>query len=155
MGEGSLSVQHRRRHCGIVFSAAPEFNSMFSQTPSNLAAANENSTWSFESLAQACLPGVALLVVLSSAYQYISQFSNKAARHKQSAVEFANLRRKIERYSVQTTIHPEAVHALNRTYNSVAKHHPLVPDKIWDNSKKKASDELEVLLEFFEENSQS
>ncbi|SLN43324.1 SLATT domain-containing protein [Pseudooctadecabacter jejudonensis] len=136
----------------LFFSASPEFQSMFTHSlaPDGSITRDAQSAWTLTSVADACLPFVALSVVLSSTYQYISQYPNRAARHKQAAIEFANLRRKIERYSVRIAIHPEAVHALNRTYNSIAKHHPLVPNGLWKYAEKKAEPELKQILEFFE-----
>lgn len=96
------------------------------------------------------LPLVSLLVVLSSAVQYIQQYSARVSEHKLAGNEFSNLRRKIERYWVKDSIHPEAIHALNRMYNSIAKYPPLVPEDIWSKSLEMKREECkEIATDFF------
>ena len=74
---------------------------------------------------------LSVLVVLSSAAQYILQYGTSAALHKLAGSEFSNLRRKIECYWTKGNLHPEAIHNLNRAYNMVNKTTPLVPPGIW------------------------
>ncbi|WP_152612899.1 SLATT domain-containing protein [Tateyamaria sp. ANG-S1] len=92
---------------------------------------------------------LSLLVVLSSAAQYILQFGNRAALHKQAGNEFSNLRRKIERYWSKNNIHPEAVHSLNRTYNMITKSPPLVGSWTWKKAKRDKIAEADLIKESF------
>lgn len=94
------------------------------------------------------VPVFSLFVVLLSAYQYLRQYSSKASTHKQAGNEFANLRRKLERYWTKNELHPEAIHSINRAYNYIAKTPPLVPKKIWDDSLKIKLDEIEGINKY-------
>ncbi|MEM9432938.1 MAG: SLATT domain-containing protein [Pseudomonadota bacterium] len=85
---------------------------------------------------------VSLVVVMSSAAQYILQFGSRAALHKNAGNEFSNLRRKIERYWSRNNLHPEAIHALNRSYNMISKAPPLVPPKLWLWAQQEKRDEI-------------
>lgn len=95
------------------------------------------------------VPIISLLVVLSSAIQYIMQYSKKAMDHKQAGNEFSNLRRKIERYWTKGEVHQEAIHSLNRAYNAIVKNPPLVPRKIWLHSLDMKKEEIELINKFF------
>jgi hypothetical protein len=98
---------------------------------------------------QILVPLLSLLVVLSSAIQYIMQYSRRAYEHKQAGNEFSNLRRKIERYWSKGSIHIEAIHSLNRSYNSAVRNPPLVPKSIWAASLKIKMDEIEKINRFY------
>jgi hypothetical protein len=98
---------------------------------------------------QMVVPFLSLLVVLSSAIQYIMQYSRRAYEHKQAGNEFSNLRRKIERYWSKGSIHIEAVHSLNRSYNSAVRNPPLIPKSIWADSLKIKMEEIEKINRFY------
>lgn len=95
------------------------------------------------------VPLFSLFVVLSSAWQYIAQYSKKAMEHKQAANEFSNLRRKIERYWTKDKIHLEAIHSLNRSYNATVKNPPIVPRGIWKKALKSKKEEIDQINRFF------
>lgn len=94
------------------------------------------------------VPIFSLLVVISSAIQYILQYSHRSGVHKQAGNEFSNLRRKLERYWTKEQVHPEAIHALNRTYNQIAKIPPLVPKDIWDTSLRIKQSEIDGINQY-------
>lgn len=81
------------------------------------------------------VPVFSLLVVLTAAFQYVSQFGSRAAQHNGTAVEYANLRRKMERFWTKHQIHEEAVHSISRSYNTIARFAPIAPESLWQNLK--------------------
>ncbi len=93
------------------------------------------------------IPILSLFVVLTAAFQYISQFPSRAARHNRTAVEYANLRRKLERFWTKKMIHEEAIHSISRNYNLVARFAPIAPDKHWRAVEKDANDQSDRLKE--------
>ncbi len=96
------------------------------------------------------LPIASLFVVLISAFQYISQFGQKASQHKLAAVEYANLRRKLERYWTKKELHPEAIHSLTRSYNGIAKYPPLISEKQWNKVADMKKDRIkQINAQFF------
>ncbi|MEM6406773.1 MAG: hypothetical protein AAF700_00005 [Pseudomonadota bacterium] len=104
--------------------------------------------WPVENAAIAVSIG-SVLVVLSSATQYILQFGARGALHKQAGNEFSNLRRKIERYWTRGNIHPEAIHSLARSYNMISRSSPLVRPPLWNRgevAKEVEADEINRLL---------
>lgn len=133
----------------LFFSASQKFVSADSAAAGAALEADQNTLFSAEIMAIA-LPYLSLGVVLLSAFQYISQFASKSSQHRQAAVEYANLRRKLERYWTKEKLHPEAIHSLARTYNQVAKYPPLISGRIWKKAEKiKAKEIAEINERYF------
>lgn len=95
------------------------------------------------------VPVLSLVVVSLSATQYIQQNAAKAAMHKAAGNEFSNLRRKLERYWTKESVHSEALHAFNRTYNQIVKSTPLVPKALWVKSLKIKQTECENINSYY------
>ena len=113
----------------LFMSSSQKFISNSNITLSDLEVGSQ--VLSYERIISEGLPFVSLGVVLLSAFQYISQFADRSSSHKQAAVEYANLRRKLERYWSKPDLNPEAIHSLARSYNQVAKFPPIIPKGIW------------------------
>jgi len=78
----------------------------------------------------------AVFLVLTTILQYIVRWGEKANDHKAAGAEFANLQRKIERYSIAKTYNMSMIHNINRTYNHISKSYPLVSAKKWQEAGK-------------------
>ncbi len=57
-------------------------------------------------------------------------------QHKLAANEFSNLKRKIERYLSIDDITNSLIHNINRDYNFISKHYPLVSRYMWTKALK-------------------
>lgn len=77
-----------------------------------------------------------LLLVLVGVVQFILRYPEQQDAHRQAGQEFANLQRKIERYSLVTEYSMVQVHNLSRDYNHITKSYPLVDRSIWTNRQK-------------------
>ena len=72
-----------------------------------------------------------LFTVLSTAIQYLLRYEERAIQHKLAANEFSNFKRKVERYLSMDEISNSLIHNLNRDYNFISKHYPLVSRLMW------------------------
>lgn len=81
------------------------------------------------------------ILVLFSILQYVFRWDDRARDHKSAGTEFANLQRKIERYTAGKFFKMALLHNINREYNYISRSYPLVPRPIW------ISDELRDVSE--------
>lgn len=148
--ENWLSVGNITLAISVLFlSASQKFVTEVKADGEGMDLANVGKGWFSAQMMSELLPYLSLLVVLTSAFQYISQYASKSSRHKQAAVEYANLRRKLERYWTKESLHPEAIHSLSRSYNLVAKFPPMVPDRIWQKAEKMKKGDIERMNDQF------
>jgi hypothetical protein len=89
-----------------------------------LIASNSNFT------EEIILAVASLFTVLSTAVQFLLRYEERSIQHKLAANEFSNLKRKIERYVSMNEISNMLIHNLNRDYNFISKHYPLVSQSI-------------------------
>jgi hypothetical protein len=101
-----------------------------------LFAANNKLLATNSSFAQLVLAVASLFTVLSTAVQYLLRYEERAMQHKLAANEFSNLKRKIERYLSINDISNSLIHNLNRDYNFISKHYPLVSQYMWKRALK-------------------
>jgi len=80
----------------------------------------------------------ALVVVITTIFQYMKRWDERSDNHKLAGSEFSNFQRKAERYALAKEVNMQMIHNLNRDYNNVMKNSPLVHKDIW---KKTAANE--------------
>ena len=74
---------------------------------------------------------LAVSLVITTIMQYILRWGESAADHRAAGGEFANLQRKIERYTISRTYNMSMIHNINRDYNHISKSYPLVNTNRW------------------------
>jgi len=78
--------------------------------------------------------GLALLLVLTTIFQFILRWSEKTHQHRFAGAEFSNFQRKAERYSTAEEVNMSMLHNLNRDYNHITKSYPLTSSSIWSSA---------------------
>lgn len=75
-----------------------------------------------------------LALVLTTILQYLFRYEDRGRHHKSAGSEFSNLQRKIERHLAGSKFRMWILHSINREYNFITKHYPLVPKDVWENN---------------------
>jgi hypothetical protein len=88
-----------------------------------------------------------LVLVLTSVLHYVFRWEERARDHKAAGTEFANLQRKIERYSIGRFFKMSMLHNINREYNYISRSYPLVHRKVWKSPELKSVTERILSLE--------
>ena len=94
------------------------------------------------------IAGSSLIVVLTTALQYVLQLDQRSKDHKSAGNEFTHIKRTIETHLIAERISEYGLREISLLHNHASKNYPLVPNLLWKISTRKMLPHLNSDLDF-------